>query len=57
MSPAYFIQIAEESNLIIKIGECVIEEALRQQAEWREMGLGLVPIAVNISGRHLVLES
>ncbi|MGO3408627.1 ammonium transporter [Marinomonas sp.] len=57
ISPADFIPIAEESNLIIKIGEWVIEEALRQQAEWREMGLRLVPIAVNISGRHLVLGS
>ena len=56
VSPADFIPIAEESNLIIKIGEWVINEALRQQVEWRKSGLKLVPVAVNISGRHLILD-
>ncbi|REG85129.1 ammonium transporter [Marinomonas pollencensis] len=54
VSPVDFIPIAEESNLITKIGEWVIDEALKQQNRWRKIGLKLVPVAVNISGRHLI---
>jgi len=55
--PADFIPVAEESNLITKIDEWVIDQALRQQKAWRDQGLLLVPIAVNLSGRHLVSDS
>ncbi|UTV99128.1 ammonium transporter [Marinomonas rhizomae] len=57
ISPADFIPIAEESNLIIKIDEWVIDQVLQQQKVWREQGLHIVPIAVNLSGRHLVSDS
>ncbi|RBP78517.1 ammonium transporter [Marinomonas rhizomae] len=57
ISPADFISIAEESNLIIKIDEWVIDQALQQQKAWRDQGLRMVPIAVNLSGRHLVSDS
>lgn len=57
ISPSEFIPVAEESSLIIKLDEWVIEQALRQQQEWRDNGLTLVPMAVNISGRHLVSET
>lgn len=53
ISPGDFIPIIEESNLIIQVGEWVIEEALRQMSEWRTQGLNILPVAVNISGRHL----
>ncbi|WP_421856788.1 EAL domain-containing protein [Marinomonas sp.] len=56
ISPADFIPIAEESNLIIKIDEWVIDQALQQQKAWRDQGLHIVPIAVNLSGRHLVSD-
>ena len=57
VSPGEFIPIAEESNLIIKIDEWVIDTALKQQKTWRDAGIKIVPIAVNLSGRHLVSES
>ena len=53
ISPAEFIPIIEKSNLIIDVGEWVLTETARQLAEWRQQGLPLLPIAVNISGRHL----
>lgn len=56
ISPSDFIPIAEDSVLIIKIGEWVIENVLKQLAEWRTLKLGLVPVSVNISGRHLLSE-
>jgi Amt family ammonium transporter len=57
ISPGEFIPIAEESNLIIKIDEWVIDSALKQQKIWRNNGVKIVPIAVNLSGRHLVSET
>lgn len=57
VSPAEFIPIAEESNLIIKIDEWVIDQALKQQKLWRDQGLLIMPMAVNLSGRHLVSDS
>ena len=56
ISPTVFIPIAEDSKVIITIGELSIETALKQQVEWRKQGLNLVPISVNISGKHLVSE-
>ncbi|MFW1676979.1 ammonium transporter [Pontibacter sp. JAM-7] len=56
ISPAEFIPIAEQSNLIIHIGEKVITSTLKQLAKWREQNLSVVPVSVNISGRHLISE-
>ena len=50
--PDDFITLAEETRLIIPIGEWVLQEAARQHAAWRDAGLGELPIAVNISGAH-----
>jgi diguanylate cyclase len=52
VSPATFIALAERHGLITDIGLWVIEEACRQAAQWREMGLRM-RIAVNISGHQL----
>jgi diguanylate cyclase (GGDEF)-like protein len=49
VSPAEFVPVAEESGLILPIGEWVLREACRQGEEWRREGLGLQSIAVNVS--------
>ncbi len=50
VSPATFIPIAEETGLIIPIGEWVLREACRQHLQWIEQGLPVLRMAVNISG-------
>jgi len=52
ISPAKFIPIADESNLIIKIGDWVLNEAFHQVSEWNKQGISLPKLAVNISPRQ-----
>ncbi|WP_457595901.1 putative bifunctional diguanylate cyclase/phosphodiesterase [Hydrogenimonas sp.] len=53
ISPAEFIPIAEESDLILKIGRWVFEEVCRQMAAWRETGVDGLRVAINLSRRQL----
>jgi predicted signal transduction protein with EAL and GGDEF domain len=50
ISPTTFIPIAEDSGLILAVGEWVIERACQQAMDWRRAGLPPLPIAVNVSG-------
>lgn len=50
VSPAEFIPIAEQSGLIVPIGEWVMETACKAAMEWQKQGLDPVRMAVNISG-------
>lgn len=50
VSPARFIPIAEESGLMIEMGDWVLHEACMQGRIWQAQGYELVPIAVNVSG-------
>ncbi|HVM07712.1 MAG TPA: EAL domain-containing protein [Acidimicrobiales bacterium] len=54
LSPAAFIDIAEESHLIEPIGQWVIEEACRQLGEWRkQFPERRLVVSVNLSARQL----
>ncbi|MCK0472402.1 EAL domain-containing protein [Halalkalibacter sp. APA_J-10(15)] len=55
-SPAHFIPVAEETGLIIQIGDWVLEEACFQWKKWMEQGLKPFSVAVNISPLQLVSE-
>jgi len=54
--PAHFIQVAEESGLIVPIGEFVMREALRQARGWQAHGRP-VKIAINVSANQLARAS
>ena len=47
--PAQFVPIAEECGLIVPIGQWVLLEACKQAKAWRNSGLGVVPVSVNVS--------
>lgn len=53
ISPADFIPVAEETGLIVPIGEWVLGTACRQLKEWHDGGLVQLQMAVNLSGRQL----
>ncbi|MBD2870641.1 putative bifunctional diguanylate cyclase/phosphodiesterase [Paenibacillus arenilitoris] len=50
--PDKFIPIAEETGLIVPIGEWVLGEACRQNKAWQEAGYPPMRMAVNVSGRQ-----
>ncbi|HET7731863.1 MAG TPA: EAL domain-containing protein, partial [Usitatibacter sp.] len=53
VQPAEFIATAEESGLIVPIGEWVLREALKQARSWQSPGRP-IRIAINVSARQLV---
>jgi diguanylate cyclase (GGDEF)-like protein len=56
INPAEFIPIAEETGLIVPIGEWVLRTACLQSKVWQQSGLNL-GIAVNVSGRQFREEN
>ncbi len=51
--PLKFIPIAEETGVIEVIGAWVLREACRQKAEWNQVGLKTLRVAVNLSAQQL----
>ncbi|WP_214723212.1 EAL domain-containing protein [Bacillus sp. ISL-47] len=54
VSPAEFIPVAEESGLILDIGDYVIWKVCEKIQEWKKKGLHVVPISVNISPQRFL---
>lgn len=54
MRPDHFIALAESSGDIVRIGNWVLQEACKQVAVWRDAGLGVMRVAVNVSYRQFV---
>jgi diguanylate cyclase (GGDEF)-like protein/PAS domain S-box-containing protein len=52
VSPADFIPVAEESGLIVPIGDWVLRAACKEAAAWTQSGLGPMKVAVNLSSRQ-----
>jgi diguanylate cyclase (GGDEF)-like protein len=54
--PSDFIPVAEETGLIVEIGEWVLREACRQMREWQRLSFDnrLLNISVNLSGRQFL---
>jgi len=57
ISPALFIPIAEESDLILAIGEWVLEKACIQAKEWEDAGFEPITMAVNISPKQFLQKN
>ncbi|MGV6858683.1 MAG: EAL domain-containing protein [bacterium] len=53
LSPEKFISVAEETGLIVPIGEWVLRKACEQARHWHDMGYSLKRIAVNLSAIQL----
>jgi diguanylate cyclase len=53
IAPSRFIQLAEESNLIVDIGAWLARTVCQQIRGWLDLGVA-VPVAINVSGKELL---
>nr|WP_301288340.1 EAL domain-containing protein [Natronospira proteinivora] len=49
ISPSVFIPVAEQTGMIVEIGDWVMGEACRQLSSWQAEGLADIPVSVNLS--------
>jgi EAL domain-containing protein (putative c-di-GMP-specific phosphodiesterase class I) len=52
LSPLKFIPLAEETGLIVQLGDWILHEACRQNKVWQDAGLPPVNVSVNVSARQ-----
>jgi EAL domain-containing protein (putative c-di-GMP-specific phosphodiesterase class I) len=52
ISPGVFIPLAEETGLIVPIGQWILETVCARNKEWERAGLPIVKLAVNISAKQ-----
>jgi diguanylate cyclase (GGDEF)-like protein/PAS domain S-box-containing protein len=57
ISPCEFIPFAEETGLIVDIGNWVIKTALKELKSWTDAGLPQIRMSINVSTRHLAEKS
>jgi diguanylate cyclase (GGDEF)-like protein len=57
ISPEQFIPLAEESGLIVDIGDWVLNQACRQLHEWTALGYDDINVALNLSSTQFVQEN
>ena len=58
--PGHFVPLAEQSGLVVQLGDTVLNAACDQLREWQSEGLPIVPVSVNVSARqfrHGVVET
>lgn len=53
LSPAKFLPLAEDTGLIVKIGDWVLREACEQLKYWHKLGFSYLHVAINLSGKQL----
>ncbi|MGQ3887529.1 sensor domain-containing phosphodiesterase [Legionella sp. CNM-1927-20] len=54
ISPMTFVSIAEQSDLIIKLGRFVLKRVCEDIAQWNKKGYKKIPMSINISPKHLL---
>lgn len=52
--PAHFIQVAEQADLIVELGEWVLRRACMDAVTWQKEGHTDLRVSVNLSARHIV---
>jgi diguanylate cyclase (GGDEF)-like protein/PAS domain S-box-containing protein len=57
VGPGEFIGLAEDRGLIVPLGRWVMQAACRQIQAWRQAGLGVAPVAVNLSARQFAHDA
>lgn len=57
VQPKEFIPLAEDSGMIVQLGDWVLEEACRQNKAWQDSGLPAIPVSVNLSLRQFMHQN
>jgi diguanylate cyclase (GGDEF)-like protein len=53
LSPGAFMEVAEKSQLIVPMGQWVLEAACQQNQQWQSAGMATMPVGVNVSAHQV----